>query len=131
VAEVLDETLAAAGLAPFFGKSAALPHGGYDGMRKLEPGMFVLIDVGAHLHGYSSDVTRTFYPPFYRELISSMDNATEQLQVGQLVLDAQAAAVKATVANNTAASVDIAARAVIEGAGYRDYFIHRLGHSIG
>jgi Xaa-Pro aminopeptidase len=136
VVEVLDATLAAGGLAPFFdlvefGKSAALPHGGYDGTRKLEPLMFVLIDVGAHLYGYSSDVTRTFYPPFHREQGTSSKNTTEQLHVWQLVLDAQAAAVQAMVANNTAASVDIAARAVIEAAGYGDYFTHRLGHSIG
>ena len=136
VVEVLDATLAAGGLAPFFdlvefGKSAALPHGGYDGTKKLELGMFVLIDVGARLYGYSSDVTRTFYPPFYREAESSSKNATEQLQVWQIVLDAQAAAVKVMVPNNTAASVDIAARVVVEAAGYGDYFTHRLGHSIG
>jgi Xaa-Pro aminopeptidase len=69
VREARDETLRAAGFDPFFdlvelGVSAALPHRGYDITRELEPGMLTLIDVGAHLYGYSSDVTRTFYPPF-------------------------------------------------------------------
>ncbi|KAF1938271.1 peptidase M24 [Clathrospora elynae] len=136
VAAVLDDTMRAAGLDPFFdlvefGKSAALPHGGYDGTRKLEHGMFVLVDVGAHLYGYSSDVSRTFYPPFEPNPPPATHNATEQLKVWQLVLDAQTAAVKAMVPNGTAAAVDIAARDVIQAAGYGDYFTHRLGHSIG
>lgn len=33
--------------------------------------------------------------------------------------------------NSTAASVDIAAREVIDNAGYGDTFTHRLGHGIG
>jgi Xaa-Pro aminopeptidase len=136
VVSVLDDTLRSAGLDPFFnivefGKSAALPHGGYDGSRELEVGMFVLIDVGAHLYGYSSDVSRTFYPPFMPNPPPSMPNITEQLEVWQLVLDAQSAAVKAMLPNNTAAAVDIAARDIIEAAGYGDKFTHRLGHSIG
>ena len=136
VKEVLDDTLRAAGFIPFFdlvefGKSAALPHGGYDGTRKLEPGMLVLIDVGAHLYGYSSDVTRTFYPPFFPDPPPPKYNVSEQVDVWQLVHDAQAAAVSAMVSNNTAASVDIAARDVVEAAGYGKYFTHRLGHSIG
>lgn len=136
VAEVLDDTMRAAGMDPFFdivefGKSAALPHGGYDGSRKLEAGMFVLIDVGAHLYGYSSDVCRTFYPPFVPDPPPSKYNVTEQLRVWQVVLDAQNAAVKAMVPNGTAAAVDIAARGVIAAAGYEHEFTHRLGHGIG
>ncbi|KAL6706738.1 hypothetical protein ACN47E_005280 [Coniothyrium glycines] len=135
VASVLDDTMRAGGLDPFFdlvefGKSAALPHGGYDGTRKLEPDMFILIDVGAHLYGYSSDVSRTFYPPFTAESMAT-SNTTEQRDVWQLVLDAQVAAARSMVAGSTAASVDIAAREVIESAGYGDKFTHRLGHSIG
>ncbi|KAH5148959.1 hypothetical protein HBH70_033560 [Parastagonospora nodorum] len=133
VRDVLDDTLRAAGFEPFFdivefGMSAALPHGGYDGTRKLEAGMLILIDVGAHLFGYSSDVTRTFYPLFHSR--PQHDNK-EHIEVWQLVQDAQAAAIKAMMPNNTAASVDIAARKVIEEGGYGEYFTHRLGHGIG
>lgn len=136
VAEILDDTIRAAGMDPFFnivefGKSAALPHGGYDGNRRLEPGMFILIDVGAHLYGYSSDVCRTFYPPFVPNPPPAEFNVTEQLHVWQIVLDAQNAAVKAMVPNVTAVAVDIAAREVIAAAGYGKGFTHRLGHGIG
>lgn len=136
VAEVLDDTMRAGGMDPFFdivefGKSAALPHGGYDGSRKLEPGMFVLIDVGAHLYGYSSDVSRTFYPAFFPNPPPLRYNVTEQLHVWQVVLDAQHVAVIAMVPNNTAAAVDIAARDIIAAAGYGKEFTHRLGHGIG
>ncbi|KAG9200280.1 hypothetical protein G6514_007493 [Epicoccum nigrum] len=136
VAEVLDDTIRAAGMDPFFdivefGMSAALPHGGYNGSRKLEPGMFVLIDVGAHLYGYSSDVCRTFYPPFVSNPPPPQYDVTEQLRVWRVVLDAQDAAVKAMVPNGTAAAVDIAARKVIAAAGYEKEFTHRLGHGIG
>lgn len=136
VAEVLDNTMRAAGMDPFFdivefGKSAALPHGGHDGTRKLEPGDFILIDVGSHLYGYSSDVCRTFYPSFFPNPPPPEYDLTEKLDVWQLVLDAQAASVKAMVPNGTAAAVDIAARDIIEAAGYGKYFTHRLGHSIG
>ncbi|KAF2258662.1 Creatinase/aminopeptidase, partial [Lojkania enalia] len=136
VVEVLDNTLRTAGLEPFFnivefGKQAALPHGGNDGTATLEPGDFVLIDVGAHLYGYSSDVCRTFYPPFVSEPLPPELNITEKLSVWHLVLDAQAASVKAMVPNSTAAAVDLAARAVIEAGGYGKWFTHRLGHGIG
>ncbi|KAF2012786.1 peptidase M24 [Aaosphaeria arxii CBS 175.79] len=136
VAAVLDNTMRAAGFEPFFdivefGKSAALPHGGHDGERKLAPGDFILIDVGSHLYGYSSDVCRTFYPSFFPNPPPPEYNLTEHLAVWTLVLDAQAASVKAMVPNATAASVDIAARSIISAAGYGQYFTHRLGHSIG
>lgn len=136
VAEVLDNTMRSAGMDPFFdivefGISAALPHGGHDGTRKLQPGDFVLIDVGSHLYGYSSDVCRTFYPPFFPNPPPPKYNISEKLNVWKVVLDAQAASVKAMVPNGTAASVDIAARSIIEKAGYGKEFTHRLGHSLG
>lgn len=136
VVEVLDNTMRAAGMDSFFdivefGKQAALPHGGHDGQAKLEPGDFILIDVGSHLYGYSSDVCRTFYPPSFPNPPPPEYNVTEKLAVWQVVLDAQAASVKAMVPNGTAAAVDIAARSVIEAAGYSEAFTHRLGHSLG
>jgi Xaa-Pro aminopeptidase len=136
VVEVLDNTMRSANLEPFFnlvefGRQAALPHGGHDGEARLELGEFVLIDVGSHLYGYSSDVTRTFYPPFFQNPPPPEYNITEKLHVWQLVLNAQAEAVRAMVPNNTAAAVDLAARGVIETAGYQHQFTHRLGHSIG
>ena len=78
-----------------------------------------------------SDVCRTFYPPFFPDPGPPEYNATEKLDAWKLVLNSQAASVKAMVPNVTAAAVDIAAREVIEKAGYGKWFTHRLGHGIG
>lgn len=55
----------------------------------------------------------------------------EKFKVWDIVLAAQSAAADALIPNNTAASVDIAARTVIEDAGYGKHFTHRVGHGIG
>ncbi|KAJ8123547.1 hypothetical protein ONZ43_g535 [Nemania bipapillata] len=55
----------------------------------------------------------------------------EKLRVWDIVLEAQSAAAAALKPGNTAASVDIAARSVIQSAGYGERFTHRLGHGIG
>lgn len=47
------------------------------------------------------------------------------------MLDAQTAAIEEFQVNATTASVDIAARTVIEDAGHSYGFTHRLGHGIG
>lgn len=56
---------------------------------------------------------------------------SEKFKVWDIVLDAQTAASGAFKPNGTAAGVDIAARTVIEDAGYGYGFTHRLGHGIG
>ncbi|GES59654.1 xaa-pro dipeptidase [Aspergillus terreus] len=137
IATVLDNTLRSAGLEPFFDivlfdENAANPHGGTDGLKVLEPTTFVLIDVGAHLMGYSSDICRTFFPPF---LPQSEANTSAELQdklkVWDIVFEAQTKSMQQFKVNETAASVDIAARKVITDAGYGDAFTHRVGHGIG
>jgi Xaa-Pro dipeptidase len=105
-----------------FGERAALPHGGAS-ERKLKPGEFVLVDMGGLYKGYWSDCTRTV---FYG------DKPTEkQLQIYETVLAANRAALEASKPGVTCESIDIAARDVIEEAGYGEYFIHRLGHGLG
>jgi Xaa-Pro aminopeptidase len=47
------------------------------------------------------------------------------------VLEAQTASSKMFKPNNSAASVDVAARSVIADAGYGKMFTHRVGHGIG
>ncbi|KAL2011439.1 hypothetical protein VTN00DRAFT_4157 [Thermoascus crustaceus] len=139
IAEVLDNTLRAAGMEPFFDivlfdENAANPHGGTNGSKVLEAETFILIDVGAHLYGYSSDICRTFFPPFLEKPID-MERAhpklKEKLEVWDIVFKAQTQSLSQLRANNTAASVDLAARAVITDAGYGDTFTHRVGHGIG
>ena len=132
----LDETLRAGGLEPFFDlvlfdEDAANPHGGTLGSKALTPETLVLIDVGAHLYGYSSDVTRTFLPPFLPRTGQIQRKLREKMLVWKLVFLAQTASVDRFRPGNTAASVDIAARQVIADSGYASAFTHRLGHGIG
>ncbi|TVY12869.1 putative peptidase [Lachnellula arida] len=142
VMDVLDNTLRAAGMEPFFDivlfdENASNPHGGTNGIKILEKETFVLIDVGAHLYGYSSDICRTFFPPFFpkptndSEVRALSPLVQEKLKVWDIVLEAQTQSMQSLVSGNTAASVDIAARKVISGGGYGNAFTHRVGHGIG
>ncbi|XHF98533.1 hypothetical protein AWENTII_002081 [Aspergillus wentii] len=139
IAQVLDNTLSAVGLEPFFDivlfdENAANPHGGTNGSKVLEADTFVLIDVGAHLYGYSSDICRTFFPPFFPKPSDETElsiSVKEKLKVWDVVFEAQTQSIKQFHTNSTAASVDIAARQVITEAGYGEAFTHRVGHGIG
>jgi Xaa-Pro dipeptidase len=104
-----------------FGERAALPHG-IPGDRRLKPGDGVLVDMGCTFHGYWSDITRTV---FYGE------PSERQRELYDVVLRANRAAFAAIKSGATCESIDVAARRVIEDAGYGKYFIHRLGHGIG
>ncbi|KAK6001282.1 hypothetical protein QM012_002613 [Aureobasidium pullulans] len=149
VIKILDNTLKTIGFDLFFDivlfdGNAALPHGGFaTGDKVLTHETMVLIDAGYHYMGYSSDVCRSFFidPPkksFIRRLlrlpepeIQESELHGEKLKVWDIVLEAQTEAGKMFVPNGTAASVDIAARKVIDDAGYKGTFTHRLGHGIG
>ncbi|KAF3398512.1 hypothetical protein F1880_006498 [Penicillium rolfsii] len=139
IATVLDNALRAAGMEPFFDivlfdENASNPHGGTDGEKVLEPETFVLIDVGAHLYGYSSDICRTFFPPFLKKPVkdaSLSPSLQEKLKVWDIVFEAQTQSIHRMKENSTAASVDIAARGIITEAGYGETFTHRVGHGIG
>ncbi|KEQ76538.1 Creatinase/aminopeptidase, partial [Aureobasidium namibiae CBS 147.97] len=149
VIQILDNTLKTIGFDLFFDivlfdSNAALPHGGFaTGDKILTHETMVLIDAGYHYLGYSSDVCRSFFidPPknsLLRQLlrlptlkIQNQELHAEKLKVWDIVLQAQTEAGKMFVPNGTAASVDIAARKVIDDAGYKGTFTHRLGHGIG
>lgn len=131
-ADEVSTALQAAGLRdtwvlPLFGPNAAFPHGTPQG-RSLTDGDLVLVDTGGHLHGYASDITRTwaFGDP------SRIDD--RRRLAWDTVRAAQAAALATIRPGVRCAEVDAAARAVIKAAGFDgDYrqFTHRLGHGIG
>lgn len=106
-----------------FGENAALPHGGGTD-RVLDPEDFVLIDCGGSLHGYKSDITRTYAVP--ESTIHS-----SHLSIWFTVLTAQSAAHAGAQNGTLTHAVDDAARHVIARSGYGRYFTHRLGHGIG
>jgi Xaa-Pro aminopeptidase len=104
------------------GPNGASPHH-TNSNRPLQPGDLVVIDGGAIVDGYVSDITRTI------AVGRLSDKAT---LVYETVLAANAAGrVAATQPGATGDSVDRAARAVIMAAGFGEYFIHRTGHGLG
>jgi len=109
-----------------FGADTSLPHGG-ETDRVLAAGDVVLVDTGAPIDGYTSDITRTYV---FGEASSAVR------AIWDLEKAAQAAAFAAARIGMPCESVDAAARAVVERAGYGpDYRLpgvpHRTGHGIG
>jgi Xaa-Pro aminopeptidase len=90
--------------------------------RTLDKGDLVLLDFGARVDGYCSDLTRTVV----------LGPATEeQRETYELVPRAQAAGIEAARPGTKCADVDAAARNIIEVAGRGDEFGHGLGHGVG
>ncbi|KAG8979305.1 hypothetical protein FRB90_008109, partial [Tulasnella sp. 427] len=106
-----------------FGSNAALPHGGAP-ERALGRHDLVTFDVGGTLHGYWSDVTRTFALP-------GSQIPSKHLEIWNTVKKAQDAAFRVAKQGVRAKDVDAAARSVIQDAGFGEFFSHRLGHGIG
>lgn len=103
------------------GGRATLPHG-TAGEREIVEGDCLLFDFGGKCGNYMADITRTF-------AIGTTD--PEWKDIYEVVKGANAAARKLASPGVKAEDVDSAARAVIEEAGYGDYFTHRTGHSLG
>jgi Xaa-Pro aminopeptidase len=103
------------------GANGSLPH--YrPGECKIRKNQSVLIDFGAWVEGYCSDLTRVVFtgtiPPKIHEIY-------------QVVLSAQQAGIAAVRSGVHARTVDAAARDVIRQAGYGEDFSHGLGHGLG
>ncbi|WP_390488165.1 M24 family metallopeptidase [Solibaculum mannosilyticum] len=103
------------------GPNTSLPHG-VPGERAVQKGDFFLMDFGATLDGYHSDMTRT---------VGVGQVSSEQKDVYQLVLKAQLETLKSIRAGKTGAECDAVARGIIEGAGYKGCFDHGTGHGVG
>ena len=108
------------------GPASALPHGSRE-VHRVAAGQVVLMDCGCTVHGYQSDVSRTFVhgTPTQRQR-----TVWEQVAQGQRV------AIEAARIGAAAGSVDDAVRRYYTGLGYGpDYKLpglsHRTGHGIG
>jgi Xaa-Pro dipeptidase len=111
---------------PFFpivstGPNSANPHAAPSN-RKLAAGDLLVIDYGANVDNYYSDITRTF-------AIGEVE--PEFQKIAEVVLAANQAGHAAAKPGVPARDVDQAARQVIEAAGYGEFFIHRTGHGLG
>jgi Xaa-Pro dipeptidase len=103
------------------GPNGASPHA-VPTDRPLQNGDLLVIDWGAILDDYPSDITRTY-------AIGSLE--PELAQVYEVVKGANAAARAVARPGATGQDLDSAARAVIEEAGYGEQFFHRTGHGLG
>ena len=103
------------------GPNSARPHARPTD-RELAPGDLLIIDAGAVVDGYRSDMTRTF--------VVGRPSA-EQADMIELVTRAQAAGVAAVRPGAEAGAVDEACRSVIAEAGLGEAFVHGTGHGVG
>lgn len=109
-----------------FGEATAYPHG-VPYPQTLKSGDMILIDTGAPVDGYLSDITRSYV---------FGNPSPRQRQIWNLEKQAQAAAFAAAQPGNRCEDVDAAARGVIAAAGFGPGYAtpglpHRTGHGIG
>lgn len=110
------ETIVATGTS-----NAPLPHHRPD-RTVVHQGHTVIIDVGALVDGYHSDMTRTF--------VVGRPSALQQ-DVYDAVLAAQLAGVAAVGPGVPVREVDAACRRVLSDAGLVEWFSHGTGHGVG
>ena len=103
------------------GVNGSLPHG-VPSEKEIQAGEFVTMDFGCIYEGYCSDMTRT---------VAVGSVTAEMERVYETVLAAQKAGIAAARAGVPGKAVDAAARAVIQEAGYGEYFTHSFGHGVG
>lgn len=103
------------------GPRSALPHA-RPTSRQIGRNELVVLDLGAILRRYCSDLTRTVY----------VGRAPGRIRRWyQAVLEAQSAARAAVRAGVTAGEVDAAARSLLQRKSLGRYFVHSTGHGIG
>jgi len=108
-------------------ESSALPHGSKK-PQIVKRGSTILFDCGCTVHGYQSDISRTF--------VFGADPTPDQRKVWNQVREGQQIAIRAAKVGVPAGSVDDAVRAAYESWGYGPGYKlpglpHRTGHGIG
>lgn len=103
------------------GPNGASPHA-VPTNRPIQEGDLLIIDWGAVIDDYPSDITRTFavgeIEPEFKRIYRAVQLSNQQ---GKL----------ASRPGATGEEIDQSARDVIEEAGYGEQFIHRTGHGLG
>lgn len=103
------------------GPNAAKPHA-RPGERHLREGDLVVLDFGALLDGYHSDMTRS---------VSLGSPGGTQARLFEVVGEAQRRGAEMVGPEVTCAEIDATCRAVIIDAGWGDEFLHGTGHGVG
>ena len=104
-----------------FGERSALPHARATAKR-LRKNELVVLDLGAILAHYCSDITRTYF-------VGRASSRVRGWYHG--VLEAQAAAIAAVKNGASCGEVDAAARDVLAGHRLDRNFVHSTGHGLG
>ncbi len=103
------------------GPNSALPHA-RPTEKIIRSDETVLIDMGARINGYCSDLSRTLY-------LGKADKTFREIY--NIVLKAQNTAIEGIESGMDASQADRLARNIIEQSGYGDAFGHGLGHGVG
>lgn len=103
------------------GPNGAMPHA-VPSDRALVPGEPIVLDLGAEVAGYRSDLTRT---------VCIGQPAEKLREIYRIVLAAQQAAEAGIQPGLIGKEADAIARQVIADAGYGEAFGHGLGHGVG
>ncbi len=103
------------------GWRSSLPHG-VGSSKTIQKGELLTLDFGAIYEGYCSDITRTV-------CLGQPD--PRQLEIYDIVLSAQQAALESVRPGLAGKEIDGVARKIIADAGYGEFFGHGLGHSVG
>lgn len=103
------------------GSRTSLPHG-RPSSKPLEAGDLVIMDFGAVVGGYCSDMTRTV-------CLKNVDRFKKE--VYEIVLAAQELALKEITAGVFCSDVDLKVRSYFKTFGFEKEFGHSLGHGVG
>jgi Xaa-Pro aminopeptidase len=103
------------------GANGAKPHA-RPTSRPIREGDLVVLDFGALVEGYHSDISRT---------ICVGEPSDVQRRMLDVVTESQAAGVAAVTDGVPAADVDRVCRDRIDAAGWGDAFVHGTGHGVG
>ena len=103
------------------GPRSALPHA-HPGSHPIRTNELLLIDMGATVGGYASDMTRCF----------AVGRANTKIRrIYKAVLDSQQTALGILKPGITCAKLDQAVRDVLRGYGLDKLFVHSTGHGLG
>ncbi len=105
-----------------FGENSALPHA-EPGDRALREEMPITVDMGARVHGYCADLTRSFWYGRHPD--------PQYLHAWRATRLALTAALVGIRPQLTGRHVDALARDILGQYGYRAHFLHSLGHGVG
>lgn len=102
------------------GENSAIPH--HRPTKKIVDVNYpVIVDIGARVNGYHTDMTRTFFS----DLTGGFG------EVYRIVLEAQKAGIRECYEGNSLKNPDIEVRRVLKEYGLEKYFLHSTGHGVG